>query len=44
MQIYCLKCKTDTDSTDVKLVVENNRTQLKAKCLICNAKKCKYVS
>jgi len=41
--IYCLKCKTQTKSVDVKKVIHNNRTQLKAVCLECNSRKCKFV-
>lgn len=44
MKVYCLKCKTQTETIDVRKVLVKNRMQLKGRCAICDSKKCQFVS
>ena len=47
-KIYCLKCKTHTDSEDLKedvITVKNKpRRILKAICSVCKMKKSRFLS
>ena len=41
--IYCLKCKKQTNNKEMETVItKNNRAMQKTKCLICNTTKCKF--
>ena len=43
--MYCLKCKTVTESCDVsRAKTSNNKIIQKSICTICNSKKCKFIS
>lgn len=44
MKIYCLKCKSFTDTTNEKYHKIKSRCQLKGFCTVCNSKKCMFVS
>ena len=40
VEIYCVKCKAKTDSTDVEVVkMKNGQPGTRARCAVCNAKK-----
>ena len=40
VQIFCVKCKAKTDSTDVEAVtMKNGRPATQARCAVCNTKK-----
>ena len=43
MKVFCLKCKTETDSENEQETYTNNRRILKCVCLICGGKKCKFL-
>ena len=44
MKIYCLKCKTNTDSIDPKMFkTKNNRLIMKSKCIVCGTKKSRFI-
>ena len=43
MNTYCLKCKTNTDNIDPKMVrTKNNRLLMQSKCSVCGTKKSRY--
>jgi len=45
MELYCLKCKKKTSSTNIAEVVsKNNRKQLQAVCEVCGAKKSAFLA
>ena len=45
MDIYCLKCKTRTDTKNVeKVTTKNNRNMIKGVCVVCGCKKSKFIS
>ena len=42
---YCLSCKKDTESIDLRIVkTKNNKRVMSSKCSICNNKKSKFIS
>ena len=41
MLTYCLKCKKDTESVDLK--IKNGRLMLLWKCDVCGSKKSKFI-
>ena len=44
MNTYCLKCKTNTDNIDPKMVkTKNNRLLMQSKCSVCKTKKTRFV-
>ena len=44
MKIYCLKCKTNTDSVDPKMFkTKNNRLIMQSKCSVSKNKKSRFV-
>ena len=44
MLSYCLKCRKNTKSKDLKVIrTKNRRTMLLSKCLVCNNKKLKFL-
>ena len=43
MNTYCLKCKTNTDNIDPKMVkTKNNRLLMQSKCSVCGTKKSRF--
>ena len=43
MKTYCLKCKTNTDNIDPKMVkTKNNRLLMQSKCSVCKTKKSRF--
>ena len=44
MKTYCLKCKTNTDNIDPKMLkTKNNRLIMQSKCSSCKNKKSRFV-
>ena len=44
MEIYCMKCRKDTENIDPKMFrTKNNRYIMQSKCLFCETKKSKFV-
>ena len=44
MEIYCMKCRNDTENIDPKMFrTKNNRYIMQSKCLFCGTKKPKFV-
>ena len=44
MLSYCLKCKTDTESINPKVLKTiNGKTMILSKCTICGSKKSKFI-
>ena len=44
MLTYCLKCKKDTESVDLKMLkTKNGRLMLLSKCDVCGSKKSKFI-
>ena len=44
MNIYCVKCRRDTENIDPKMVkTKNNRLIMQAKCPVCGIKKSRFV-
>ena len=43
MHIYCMKCKTKTDTKSMKAEESNGRYMLKGTCA-CGCRKCQFVS
>ena len=44
MLSYCLKCKTNTESMNPKVIeTKNGRTMLLSKCAVCSARKSKFI-
>ena len=44
MNTYYLKCKTNTDNIDPKMVkTKNNRLHMQSKCSVCGTKKSRFV-
>ena len=44
MNIHCLKCKTNTDNIDPKMLkMKNNRLIMQSKCSVCKNKKSRFV-
>ena len=44
MNTYCLKCKTNTDNVDSKMVrIKINRLLMQSKCSVCGTKKSRFV-
>ena len=44
MKAYCLKCKTNTNNIDPKMVrTKNNRLLMQFKCSVCGTKKSRFV-
>ena len=44
MNIYCVKCKKDTENIDSKMFrTKNNRLIMQSKCLVCGIKKSRFV-
>ena len=44
MNTYCLKCKTNTDNIDPKMVkTKNNKLVMQSKCSVCGTKKSRFV-
>ena len=44
MLSYCLKCKTDTESINPKvLIARNNKTMILSERAICGSKKSKFI-
>jgi hypothetical protein len=42
--IYCVKCKAKTPTTDAKEVVaKNGRPMIKGKCSKCGTTKCRFI-
>ena len=43
--IYCLKCKTKTDTLEIKQSkTRNNRLMLQGKCVLCGTTKSRFIS
>ena len=43
--IYCLKCKTKTDTLEIKQIKsKNNRLMLQGKCALCGTNKSRFIS
>ena len=43
--IYCLKCKTKTDTFEIKQIKsKNNRLMLQGKCVLCGTTKSRFIS
>ena len=43
--IYCLKCKTKTDTLEIKQSkTKNNRLMIKGKCVLCGTNKSRFIS
>ena len=41
---YCIKCRTNTESKNPKVVkTKNGRIRFLSKCSVCNIKKCKFI-
>ena len=44
MKSYCLKCRRDTESINLKISrTSNNRTMVLSKCAICESKKSRFI-
>lgn len=44
MNIYCLKCKTKTETTNVKqMTTKNNRLTIQGNCKTCKTKKSTFL-
>ena len=44
MEIYCMKCRKDTENIDPKIVrTKNNRCIMQSKCSFCGTKKSGFV-
>ena len=44
MLSYCLKCRSNTESKNPKVVrTENGRVMLLSKCAVCNSKKLEFL-
>ena len=44
-KIYCLKCKTKTDTLEIKQIKsKNNRLMLQGKCVLCGSTKSRFIS
>ena len=44
MYTYCLKCKTNTDNINPKMVkTKNNRLLMESNCSVCGTKKSRFV-
>ena len=44
MLSYCLKCKTNTESINPKVLkTTNGKTMILSKCAICGSKKSKFI-
>ena len=43
-QIYCVKCRKITEMRDVKQKTKNNRQMFQGTCVVCRAKKSKFIS
>ena len=44
MQSYCLKCKKNTESINLKVSkTSNGKTMVLSKCVICSSKKSKFI-
>ena len=44
MNTYCLKCKTNTDNIDPKMVeTKSIRLLMQSKCSVCGTKKSRFV-
>ena len=44
-KIYCLKCKTKTDSLEIEQSKSrNNRLMLQGKCALCGTTKTRFIS
>ena len=44
MNTFCLKCETNTDNIDPKMVkTKNNRLLMQSKCSVCGTKKSRFV-
>ena len=44
MNTCCLKCETNTDNIDPKMVkTKNNRLLMQSKCSVCGTKKSRFV-
>ena len=44
MEIYCMKCRKDTENIDPKMVrTKNNRLIMQSKCPACGIKKSRFV-
>ena len=44
MKTYCMKCRTDTENIDPKMLrTKNNRLVMQSKCSVCGIKKSRLV-
>ena len=44
MKTYCMKCRTDTENIDPKMLrTKNNRLVMQSKCSVCRIKKSRLV-
>ena len=44
MNIYCVKCRKDTENIDPKIVrTKNNRLVMQPKCSVCGIKKSRFL-
>ena len=44
MNIYCVKCRKDTENIDPKIVrTKNNRLVIQSKCSVCGIKKSRFL-
>ena len=44
MELYCLKCKKNTENIDPKVSsASNRRVMILSKCTICNSKKSRFI-
>ena len=44
MKTYCLVCKKDTESNNIKKVKNNGKLMIKSNCSVCNNKKSRFIS
>ena len=44
MKTYCMKCRTDTENIDPKMVrTKNDRLIMQSKCSVCGIKRSRFV-
>ena len=44
MNTYCVKCRTDTENIDPKIVrPKNNRLVMQSKCSVCEIRKSRFL-
>ena len=44
MNTYCIKCRKNTESIDLKIVrTKNNRLVMQSKCSVCGTKESRFI-